>query len=355
MSAALIDQETLVRAGPDPLGILAPCAAVVNAARFVAIDREAADRLAGELRRNQALPPAWDAATHFQAGGGEAIEQTIGWTFVLDALNFCFWAQGPDPAWRWRIASGGSLHDGYMALAIALRDAARAGVPLWERDWLANVDEAALSRIFAPAPGSAPIPLLAERVANLRELGRNLPAGDAGRRPWTTFVERSGGSAPELVRTVVDTFPSFNDVAAWVPPGAAEPAIAVPFLKRAQILASDLWGALTGMPGSPRLADREQLTAFADYKVPQVMREAGILIYAPTLAGRIRRRDLLAPGSREEIEIRSATIWGCELVRQGLGDGGAHTAADVDWLLWNAGQTLGADPEPYHRTVTIFY
>jgi hypothetical protein len=341
------------QAGPDPLGILASCAPVINQLSRVAIDLDAIESLAQRLASDQVPPPEWDDATHFQGTGPNGIEQTIGWIFTLDALNFCFWAQGPDPSFRWRIRSGDTVHDGYMALAIALRDAAEAGIPLWDRAWLATVDKEAVQRIFQPEPGSDVMPLLTDRVHNLRELGAAMHGVNATGQPFTQFIEDCGRSAPVIVQRVVECMPSFNDVA-WWSPGDKSDAHEVRFHKRAQILASDLAGALEGT--SLPIAHRDQLTAFADYKVPQVMRELGILRYREDLAGSIRSRTLLAPRSAEEIEIRAATIWGCELLRQALSSHGRQfTAADVDWLLWNQGQHLPPTSEPYHRTVTIFY
>jgi hypothetical protein len=351
----LIDQHIMEQAGADPLGVRSSCAIVVNALTAVAIDPAAIAALAGELAANQASPPEWDDAIHFHGRGDQATEQTIGWIFALDALNFCFWGQAADRGRRWRIASGGTIHDGYMALAIALRDAAQQGIPVWDPAWQATVDHDIVASLLRPAPDSVPIPLLAERVANLRELGKGIHSIDSGDHPYTTFVERAGGSAPALVRLVVETFPSFNDVARWTPPDGTGAAIEVRLYKRAQILVSDLSGALQGRSAID-LADQDRLTAFADYKVPQVLRHHGILRYRDDLAATIHDQDLLPPGSRAEVEIRAATIWACELLRQRLASlGRSFTAAGIDWLLWNQGQALPATREPYHRTVTIYY
>jgi hypothetical protein len=60
-------------------------------------------------------------------------------------------------------------------------------------------------------------------------------------------------------------------------------------------------------------ADLEQLTIFADYKLPQVLRHYHVLAYDSTLAQRIDNQELLpAAESEEEVEIRAATIWACE-------------------------------------------
>ena len=345
----IIDESVFAAAGANPLGILSSCAVVVNQAASVQIDQDAIEAVAAGLVASHVPLPEWDEAIHFRGSGPMGIERTAGWVFALDALNFCFWAQEQDPAWRWRVHIDGETHDGYMALALSLREAANDGVPIWDPVWMANVDEGVLSRLFVPEPGSAPIPLLAERAFNLRELGEVMLKLDLGEAPFTHFIARCG-TAPALVRAVVEAFPSFDDVATW---GAGDTPVEVRFHKRAQILASDLAGALAG---EIALDGVEHLTAFADYKVPQVLRELGILRYRDDLAATIRRRELIPAGSRPEIEIRAATIWGCEMLRQALAAAGRDfTAAEVDWLLWNQGQHLPGAPEPYHRTRTIFY
>lgn len=351
------------RIGPDSLGILGPCATVIENTREVAIDQGAIDRLADRLVATDAEAPPWDAALHFRGTGPEGDEHTAGWIFVLDALNFCFWGQGQasDPGARWRIDHHGELSDGYTALAIALARAAEAGTPLWSPEWLAEVDSATLGTILQPAPGSPPIPILVERVAHLRELAAGLALDHPDReparspRPFSTLIEGCGGSAIALVETIVALFPSFNDVAIWTPLDDPDHPLTLRFLKRAQILVSDLAGALEGTPLGA-FHDRDELTAFADYKVPQVLRRFGVLAYAPSLVDRLHRRELILAGSRTEIEIRAATIWACELIRQALADRGlSMPATAIDWLLWNAGQDLPPGGEPYHRTVTIFY
>ena len=102
--------------------------------------------------------------------------------------------------------------------------------------------------------------------------------------------------------------------------------------------------------------DLELLTAFADYKVPQVLRQHGILTYSPELAATIAAHRLIPPESDEELEIRAATIWAVELLRQALTRRGVEMPSyAIDWALWQSGQSLPASSEPYHRTLTVFY
>jgi hypothetical protein len=79
------------------------------------------------------------------------------------------------------------------------------------------------------------------------------------------------------------------------------------------------------------------------------------LEYHPALAKRIDSMELLAPGSEEEIEIRAATVWACELLRQTMAEQEEGiTAAEIDARLWLLSQNL-TDMRPYHRVRTIYY
>ena len=339
-----------VAPAPDPLGVLGTTRPVVERAAHVRIVGERVEAVAEQLADEHGEPPAWDAALHFRDGTW----RTAAWVLVLDALNFCFWGDGPDPAIRWRVRFRGAAHDGYWALAAALTRAVEEGRPLWDAAYLAEITAAELAVILRPdeeAPGTPPVPLFAERLANLRELGRGLLAlgeHSAGEPPAETLVRGAGGSAVRLVERVVTDFPSFDDVATYA-------GREVRFYKRAQILVADLAGAFGG-EGLGAFQDLTALTAFADYKVPQVLRRLGVLAYAAPLAARVDRLAPLPAGSPEEVEIRAATVWACELLRRALAARGRPLRAfEVDWALWTAGQSLPPDVRPYHRTRTIFY
>lgn len=334
-----------VRIPNDPLRVLATTLPVVESARFADIDQDAIARIAAEIGQFETAPPGWSDDLHFRDGAW----RTAGWVMALDALNFCFWGTSADPHERWRVEWDGTPHDGYWALVAALRRGIDEGVELWNPKTLANLTDAETARLLRPSdPASPSIPLLAARAANLRELGRGLlafsPEPDAAAR----LIASAGGSAARLVELVARRFSSFNDVA--ILDGRE-----VRFFKRAQILAADLHGAFSGA-GPGRFDDLASLTAFADYKVPQVLRGLGALRYEAGLAAAIARRELIPAGSRAEIEIRAATVWACESIRRALAvQGRALAAFEIDWALWTAGQRLAGDVPPYHRTETIFY
>ncbi|MCS7002039.1 MAG: queuosine salvage family protein [Dehalococcoidia bacterium] len=312
------------------LGVRESTAWVMERARHVAIDDRAIDAIAARLATSALAPPPWNTRYHL-TGDRATVAQYL---LLLDTLNFCFWGEP-----RWTIAYQGETLNGYRALAAALTRAVAEGRLSLDARALATVSEATLADVFR---GSAEIPLFAERLRLTREMGAALARDFDGQA--VNVIAAADGSAIRLVQIVAETIPSFNDVTTY----DGQP---VRFFKRAQILAADLAGA-----GVAVWRDLADLTAFADYKVPQVLRALGALRYAPSLADRVARRELLPPGSPEEVEIRAATVQAVERLRAAFARQGlALTASAIDWLLWDAGQRPLAHLEPYHRTRTIFY
>jgi hypothetical protein len=98
----------------------------------------------------------------------------------------------------------------------------------------------------------------------------------------------------------------------------------------------------------------------ADYRVPQILREKGVLQYAPGLAARVDGLEEIPAGSEAEVEVRAATVVAVERLRAAVGarhgrGRGPPLAVAVDWVLWEAGEAAHARCRPHHRTRTIFY
>ena len=158
----------------------------------------------------------------------------------------------------------------------------------------------------------------------LNELGRFL-----GDRDALAPLSAASGSAERFAEQLT-AMPYFRDEG---------------FYKRAQITANDF--ALAGLA---EFADLDRLTIFADNLVPHVLRVDGVLRYAPELASRIDRGELLPPGE-EEREIRACALHACELIAARLG----LAPRDLDVMLWNRGQEPRYKERPRHRTRTVFY
>ena len=324
---------------PDPLGVLRSTARVLAETTAVRLDEGAITSLAGRLTHYAPAPQEADRL-HPTFLPPRRFLNTL---LALEALNFCFWDEAP----RWRVRYGSGLHDGYWALVAAFHRALReAAWPLWDAQFLGTITESVLAALLRGE--GRPVPLLAERTLHLRELGQGLLERWDGQ--FANLLEQCAGEAATLAGLIASEFPSFQDRAPW----RGESVI---FLKRAQICVADLSRLLPDPPGG-RLHRLEALTAFADYKVPQVLRKEGVLVLAPELAEAVAGGQELPAGTEPELAIRAATVWGCHLLAQAVGQekglADPVPAMEVDYLLWVMGQDKEGLP-PYHRTRTIYY
>ena len=320
------------------LSVLPSCLAVVKDSKHVHIDTTAISKLLDD-NPNLSIPPLTfgPAPYHFYDSTAVSAE----WLFLLDTVNHCFWPDvGSTP---WTVEYNNQALSGYWALAASLKRAMEEGFSVHQATTLAKMNSQTLAHIFR---GKGEIPLLEERARNLRQAGKVLL--DRYQGSFIHLLEEAGGSAVKLVDLLAKDFPSFNDRAAY---GGKK----VYFYKRAQLLVHDLWCTFSGQSWG-RFIDLQNLTAFADYKVPQVLRHLAILHYKPKLADLIQNLVHIPAGSPEEVEIRAATIWAVELLRQNLGDQGFRVnSPQLDTWLWYLGQENTYRALPYHRTRTIFY
>ncbi len=325
--------------GDETLGVLEGAEAVVAAGRHVRVDGDAVQAVVeGALAGSEGLPrfraPRWRDGHNFPGPGGVP---SVNFLLAQDAVNFCFWGDPP-----WRVTYRGRVHSGYRGLVAALRRALEVGCPLDDAAYLAHLSADDLEFILR---GEGRLPLLRERLENLREVGRVLQERYGGR--GERLVEAAGGSAVALVRLLAAEFRSFDDRARY-------DGLEVPFYKRAQLCVADLYGAYGGQ-GLGSFGDLDRLTAFADYELPRVLRHLGILRYSPELAAAVDGRRLLPAGSPEEVEIRAATVVAVERLRRALAECGMHLRAfEVDWILWDWCQEH-PPAAPAHRTLTIYY
>jgi len=335
----LEDDELYLSPQIDQLGVLRSTRDVVERGEYVWINAERVESLAQqwlEKDKEQQITPSWYDRYHFSDG----TQRTVNWILSLDAMNFCFWTEKDQT--RWSIDYQGERLNGYLAEAAALKRAVEEDMPLWDASYLSNIGEKDLAYIFRR---EYTIPLFEERLHNLREVGHVLLEKFDGQ--FIHAIEQADRNAVELTLLLARDFPSFNDVVFYR-------NRLVRFYKRAQICIADLYGAFGGKSWGA-FTDMDQLTIFADYKLPQVLRHYGVLEYHPSLAQRIDAQELLEAGSEEEVELRAATVWACELLRRELArHDHSMTAAEIDMRLWLLGQNA-TGMRPYHRTRTIFY
>ncbi|WP_249009776.1 queuosine salvage family protein [Conexibacter sp. DBS9H8] len=291
---------------------------VTAQARHVHLQREQVPLYAATL---PTLPTALPVALGDPARRREV---ALYW-LTLDAINF---GSGWFPTLR---KLPGATGYGTVAGGLARRWDERGP---WSVEALASLRVAEVAATFGQDPGHE---LMALFCASLNDLGAHLDGDWAG--DPLALLEHCAGSAVTLVELLAPWW-SFADVSTY----AGRP---VPFLKRAQIAAADLHRA-----GVVHWDDLAALTMFADNLVPHVLRLDGILTFTPELVARIDAETLIAHDSTEEIEIRAAALCAVELMVAALG-GSEHspvTAAEIDQLLWQRGQSPLYKRSPRHRS-----
>jgi hypothetical protein len=324
----------LLELRPDPLDILKTTGKVTARMRHVTFDLRRLRSTAKLLALRPVEVPPWNHEFHYHDG----TERTLLYLFLLDALNFSFWSTP-----RWSINYQGARLDGYWALAASLKRAAEEDAGFLDPSYLSTISPGDLRLVLR---GHGEIPLFAERWRNARELGRvlvNRFGGSAAR-----VVESADRDAPRLAGTIASNFSSFQDTTVY-------DSFAVYLYKRAQILVADISGSFAGQ-GWGEFRNLGELTAFADYKLPQLLRAWGIIKYDAGLARRVDHKVELTKDSAEEIEIRSATLWAVELLRKAIKKLGVTlTSTQMDSILWNKSESDEMDMKPYHRVRTTYY
>ena len=308
---------------------------VVRESEHVSVDQGALEGFADTIKSEElGVPPL------FEKNDSYSPEQNIAFGFVYNAINFSYWG---DP--KWTIDVDGKRFDGGFGMLHALQRGISEGYDLLSADYLSSISEEDLSQILR---GNIEIPLFKERLTQLQSLGSYISGHYGG--SFTAFVDDCNWDAVELVERLADTMTLVFDDKEFYR------GELVKFYKRAQLVPShmhELWQQ--GVVGHD-ITRMDELTALADYKVPQVLRRFNILHYTPELADKIDGLIELEAGSEEEVEIRAMTIWAVELLARYLRDKGLPASSiKVDHVLWLRGQVKLPNDKPYHLTRTINY
>ena len=318
------------------------CHLILSETHHVKISTQHLDELATTIVAQGAASTEWDAdGWHYTASnykGDEQKERIFLYVLALDAINFCFW---PHPASN----ESNSLEYDHLAMAltkVALDDS--SGVYFFSPQHLATMTPCAMEAALKPHLQDHHLPNLPERCRLWNELGHALQAspfdGSALR-----MVALSQCDGPRLVNLLIQHLPGFRDEAIWRGRWVA-------LYKRAQIAVGDLNAAL-----QLDLTNMDHLTTFADYRVPQVLRNAGVLEYSQALQDKVD--SLLELDPEEELSIRAGTVVVVDelVTRVNKVLSTNISAVMLDWHLWQVGEKLNVQGklQPHHRVKTIFY
>lgn len=270
------------------------------------------------------LPETLQAANTF----GQDIDTSFAYAqaayffFVQTALQYCFWdidSDGNQTHWCYKGDPKAKGSRGCVAMTL---------------DWWQNgkflylaLTPPKVSEIFAA--DVADMPLAESRLAILNEVADFEKFRDT---VWRVF--RTSGASTRVAAYIAQQYPT---------------AYADPFLKKAQLFL----GLLTTNMARRGTHYPPYLTAYSDYRIPQVLRHLGVLDYAPALAAKVDSGTLLESGSPEELAIRAATLLACAELAA------ASDLSDMEidsWLFEKSREaSFQINAKPFHLTRTTHY
>jgi len=266
------------------------------------------------------------------------LEDQLKFVMVLNSISFCFWKL---PKWNFEYKE--RMYDGSFGMVAALSKAIENGVPVLEFEYLAKLTIDMFEDIVCDKDR---LVLKKNRVAILNDVGTIMM--NEFNSDVQSLIRCANHDASLLQRLLLERFHSFKDSEVF---NGQE----VHFNKRAQLLTADI-NHLLVISGKQGLSNMECITACADYKIPYILREYGILEYSNELARLLDERTEILKGSQEEIEIRAFAIWTVEQMRCEYVKNGQHLMAfQVNDYLWLISQIKNYKYRFYHLTVTTSY
>ena len=265
-------------------------------------------------------------------------EEKLNFLLVFNSTSFCYWGEP-----KWTVDYKGEKYDGSWGMIVSILRALEEGKPILDAKYRTNITKKEYAEILE---GNIKISLFEERRKITREVASVLIEKYEGN--FAKLVEQAEGDAMRLLDMIIENFPSFDDNSIFY-------GDFIYFYKRAQLLVADIY-QLFGGKGYGDLKNIDQLTACADYKLPQSLRTLGIISYTPSLEDKVDNKIELLASEQEEVDIRTNTIWAVEFIKQELEKLGKKVnSIEINDYLWLMGQDKSKHSKPYHRTITTAY
>lgn len=258
-------------------------------------------------------------------------EEKIRFLVLCELINFSYWRTP-----KWKVEYNNEQYSGYHGLFYALVKAYNNGINLLDSK---NITIEEFDKIMY---GNTSIPMLEERFRILKEYYNEL---DKIGNLYNLFIKAK--SDRELLSIIVDNFSNFRDISIYK-------GKEVYLFKRAILLVEDLFLNINDIHNNIKNIDN--MVGCADYKVPQVLKQAGILEYNKELSDIVDNEIELEHNSEMEIEIRANMIYALELIKEELFKNGLKlNSIEIDNQLWLLSKNKDWKSKPYHLTRSINY
>lgn len=304
---------------------------VVDNSKYVSINEKNVDNVIPLLKENK--KESWLNSDYLDIENFSQ-KQILMYLILCESLNFCYW----DSDIKWKIEYKGEWYSGSFGLFYAISKAIKNGYKLLDIDYLENITMEELDEIFK---GTTSIPLLKERYEIIKKLViefKNTP---------NLLEAISANNDIELLNNIINNFNNFRDISMYK-------GKEVYFFKRAILLVGDLILNIDSIKESVRNDDN--MLGCADYKIPQVLRQLGILEYSVDLATLIDEEKEIEHDSEMEIEIRANMLYAIELIKNRLHQNQIDiNSVQIDNALWLLSKNKEFKGKPHHLTKTIYY
>ena len=313
--------------------VLSSVLKVIPRLKFLEIDEERIIEVAQQLSHE-------DFLTSYQGDTNNDPRDYMRKILLINTLNFVFTDFSTSVKYQYKKLSDTD------AMVYQIDKAIQKGVPLLNGRYMRDINIDEFRKLFT---GNIEMPMLEEKVKILNEVGETLVSKYDG--DWINFIEAGPNklyaNGEGLVERLIADFQRFDDFSIYENEK-------IYFLKLAQLA---FWGIHRELSNSYfYIEDMENMTAFADYIIPVALQTFRITKYTSKLEEKINQGVLLERDSREEIEIRSATIYTTAKLTEAINRIEKRKEKifipHLDFKLWTA---FHAENKPHHLTKTIMY
>lgn len=301
---------------------------VMEHAKYVSLNETKLKDFAQKIKHSK--PTHWLSSNPF--GLLELSKEELAlFLLIHGSMEFCFWGNP-----KWTITTEQKNLDGAFGLLYALLKEAKTNNQFLTPTYLKNLTEEEFKTILK---GNVEIPLFQERYHRITSIRKILVE-----KKITSFYQEIENltTDTELFEYLINTFPFLEDIRTYQ-------GKTIYFYKLAQLMTSDILH-LRAIKENIKI-DVENLVGCADYKLPQVLHQFGVLQYTKELEQLLLEKKELKENSIEEIEIRAATI----VAIHQLSKITEQSAIDINDMIWLQGQDKSLPWIPYHLTKTSSY
>jgi len=304
---------------------------VVAKSKYVSIDIDAMEPLLDKISKNILSSNSINTFKNKYFENKSSFAEAL---FIFACVNFCFWNKDD---WKIKTTNGEFL---------SRTEAMEYCVYSWCNDGgnaSEIIERLTYSKFVNDLQGGHGLQFLKERWQYLK-FGQKI-LNEKYKGSFVYLVDASGNDAIRMLNILIIDFPFFNDVTLYR-------GRLISFHKKAQVLVS----SINKLYAENKILNSDKLTSFSDYRLPQLLRYYGILVYNSELSDLVDNLMYVDKGSKQEVEIRASCLWAIELMKQILymNYNVNIKSTEIDSLLWSYSRQI-KNIKMHHRTPTTFY